>query len=277
MHSFILVVSLIMTSQAFAERIINYRQPEKLVLTVEDVTDQYTNLKKIDLRELTDANKQIVRSSVGKALPKSLAGKSPLAAKPSAASAAPLAGATMMPELDQAELVVDKVINIGTKIWKVIEKGTPILTYSQTTGSAVPKNTKNWTDLENYKEPQTRVMKVSYKNIFGEVVHFVYRVILVAGGSYHGVGSYIGYAAVEPIEMTPSYLYKLTATATVDTVFNKGTSANPVAGMVLTVRWSVSTVTTPLIGSHTFFLDGNGAINVADEAGLVSFSNRGSK
>lgn len=271
-----------MTTQVFAERLMKERKSQQLIMTVEDVTDQYQHLEKIDLRALT--NKAAVRATVGKSFsalagPSSKAAQAPSAAPMSNVSrTSPLGGMTAIPELDQAELVVDKVINIGTKIWKVIEKGTPVLTYSQTTGSAVPQNTKSWTDLENYKEPVTRVMKVSYKNFaFGEVVHFVYRVILVAGGSYHGVGSYIGYAAVEPIEMTPSYLYKLTATASIDNVYNKGTSANPVAGMVLTVRWSVSTIMSPLIGSHTFFLDGNGAINVADEAGQVSFSNRGSK
>ncbi|MFZ3231339.1 MAG: hypothetical protein WA160_14110 [Pseudobdellovibrio sp.] len=171
--------------------------------------------------------------------------------------------------LDVADMALDKIINLGQKVWTVVEKGQPRMSYQNTVASALPENAKSWNDLENWKEPQTKVLSVAYKNFYGvEVVRFTYRIILVAGGDVNGVGSYIGYAAVEPIKMTTAYLYTFNAEAAVMNISNKGTHANPLAGMVLTVRWNVSTLVKKTLGSHTFFLDGTGRIDNAEIAEL---------
>lgn len=167
--------------------------------------------------------------------------------------------------LDLIDLNLDKVINIGTKVWNVVEKGKPIQNYSSTVATALPEGTRSWTDLENWKDPETKVYGVSYKNIYGmEVVRFVYRVILVAGGDVRGIGKYIGYAAIEPVKMETAYLYKFDAVAEVMNVSNKGSHENPLAGMVITLRWDISTILKVSHDSHTFFLDGNGKIQKAD-------------
>lgn len=210
---------------------------------ISDVTNKYDDHRNINLQKLMAPNNMVVSSAA-----KKLSSQTK----------------TINETLDVVDVIVDKIINIGTKVWTVIAKGQPVMGYKNTVASAVPENTKDWTELENYKDPQTKVLKVIYKNLYGaEVVHFTYRIILVAGGSSHGVGNYIGYAAVEPVEMTTGYLYNFDAQASVENVFNKGSSANPVAGMVLTVRWNVSTIVKKTAGSHTFFLDGQGNINMA--------------
>lgn len=168
--------------------------------------------------------------------------------------------------LDQADLIVDKVTNIGAKIWNIVAKGKPVANFQSNMANALPQNATDWLNLENWKDPQTRVMKVSYINYFGvEVVNFTYRVTLVAGGSAHGVGNYIGYVSVEPVQMQASYLYTFDSSAKVDYVFNKGTSANPVGAMVMTISWKASTLVSSAYGSHKLYLDGNGGIRV--EAG----------
>ena len=208
-----------------------------------DVTSQYEEQNKITLKGLSQ-KKQIQHFS------------SP--------ASATLQGAQVVATLEVAEVIVDKVINIGSKIWNVVEKGQPVQNYQNTAASALPQNLGDWTKLENWQEPQTKVVKVIYKNIFGfEVVNFTYRVTTVTGGSYHGVGKYIGYAAVEPVDMSTSYLYNFDAKASVDSVYNKGTEGNPLAGMVLNVRWDVWTLVSKGHGSHQFYLDGAGTIKMA--------------
>lgn len=170
----------------------------------------------------------------------------------------------------QAELIVDKIINIGQKIWNVVEKGKPSATYTSAKASAVPANTTRWDQLENWKAPRSKVISVVYKNLYGaEVVRFIYRINLLYGGSANGIGKYIGYASVEPVEISVSYMYTFNATASVDAVYNMGTNATPLAGMLLSINWTVETVLKKTTQTHTFTLDGNG--NIYDPNGAITF------
>lgn len=175
--------------------------------------------------------------------------------------------------LDQADLIVDKVINIGQKIWNVVEKGKPVANYANLKATALPANTTRWDQLESWQAPRSKVVSVVYKNVYGiEVVRFTYRIILLYGGSVNGVGKYIGYASVEPIEMTTAYMYTFNAKASIETVFNLGTSQNPLAGMILNINWTVETVLKKTTTTHTHNLDGLGNITTPTEK-MINFSN----
>ena len=163
--------------------------------------------------------------------------------------------------LNVADVVVDKVINIGQKIWNVVEKGRPVANYSKSVGTALPARALSWDQLQNWSAPKSKVIGVSYKNVYGvEVVRFVYRIILLYGGDVGGVGRYIGYATVEPMEMKTSYMYTFNAKVSVESVYNMGTSHNPVAGMLLNVSWTVDTVLKKSSESRSYTLDGLGNI-----------------
>jgi len=168
--------------------------------------------------------------------------------------------------LDQVELILDQIINIGQKIWNIIEKGKPVDSFTSTKASALPANTQHWAQLENWKAPQARVIRVAYKNSFGmEVVRFTYRIILLPGGSVKGVGKYIGYAKVEPVEMSTAYLYTFNAKAEVDAVYNLASHKNPLAGMILNVNWTIETLVKKTTVTHTYTLDGLGNITTPAE------------
>lgn len=180
---------------------------------------------------------------------------------------------TLNGTLDQVDLIVDKVINIGQKIWAVVEKGRPVSSYTTSKATALPANALRWDQLENWQAPKSKVISVVYKNMYGiEVVKFTYRIILLYGGSVNGVGKYIGYASVEPLEMTTAYMYTFNASATVDTVFNMGTSKDPLAAMVLNIKWTVETVLKKSTVTHTYTLDGLGNITTPTQ-GLKVFNN----
>ena len=163
--------------------------------------------------------------------------------------------------LTQAEVIVDRIINIGTKIWNVVEAGRPVANYQNNRATALPQGARTWDQLENWQRPRSRVVGITYKNLYGiEVAKMVYRIVLLAGGSVEGKGRYIGYASVEPLEVNTAFMYTMNASANADSVFNLGTRQNPVGGMILNINWTVSTVLMQRTGTATFTLDGNGGI-----------------
>lgn len=168
--------------------------------------------------------------------------------------------------IGKVDLIVDKIINIGQKIWNVVEKGRPVANYSSVSANALPENATRWDQLESWNIPKSKVVNVVYKNVYGiEVIRFTYRIILLYGGSVGGVGKYIGYANVEPLEMTTAYMYTFNVKAAVEAVYNMGTKNNPLAGMLLNISWTVDTVLKKSTMTHTYALDGLGNISVPND------------
>ena len=85
--------------------------------------------------------------------------------------------------------------------------------------------------------------------------------------SVGGVGRYIGYASVQPATVTIPYLTVFDVTTKVESVYNKGTKASPVAGMLLTVNISAQSKI-PLVSKkalgYTYTLDGVGNISTVN-------------
>lgn len=168
--------------------------------------------------------------------------------------------------IDKVDLIVDKIINIGQKIWNVVEKGKPVANYASTSANALPENATRWDQLESWNVPKSKVISVVYKNVYGlEVIRFTYRIVLLYGGTVGGVGKYIGYANVEPLEMTTAYMYSFNVKAAVEAVYNMGTKKNPLAGMILNINWTVETVLKKSTMTHTYALDGLGNITVPSD------------
>lgn len=166
--------------------------------------------------------------------------------------------------LTAADVIVDKVINIGTKVWNVLEKGRAAYNFKNQQANALPEGALRWNQLQRWKSPVSKVYSVVGKNIFGvEIARFDYRVILLAGGDVEGIGRYIGYATVHPADVNVPFLGELDATVKVESVYNLGTKNNPVAGMVMNITLK-STSKIPfapyLEVGQSITLDGNGNI-----------------
>lgn len=163
-------------------------------------------------------------------------------------------------ELDKADILVDKIINIGTKVWTVLEKGQPVANFNQQRATAVPQNIRSWQQLEGWNSPQAKYYQILYKNVYGfEVAKLVYKIIYLTGGTYKGTGKYIGFVSVEPQEFKTAYLYTFNVQAAVESVFNKGTSTHPLAGMIINIKWTVSTLFMKETQSYSYHIDGQGA------------------
>ncbi|MGZ3804930.1 MAG: hypothetical protein ACXVB4_12010 [Pseudobdellovibrionaceae bacterium] len=167
--------------------------------------------------------------------------------------------------IDQAGIIIDKIINLGKKLWAVVETGRPVVNVKTYTANALPKGLKCWTDLTGWQVPQSKVYRVQYENLYGmNVVDFAYRVSFTAGGALKGQGKYITNATIMPADLYVSWGYTFNANAEVPSVFNMGTSDQPVAGMQMLMKWSVDTVMTHAEQAESYFVGGDNTMKAME-------------
>ena len=171
--------------------------------------------------------------------------------------AAPLADETGV--LDDVGVSLDKIINIGKKVWDIVAKGKPVVSLKTDVAHALPAGVTCWRDLTNWSMPQAKTYEVSYKNVYGfEVVHFSYRVVYTSGGSFKNTGKYLTQATIMPANVYVAWGFQLDALAEVPLVMNMGSVESPVAGMQLDMKWKV---TSPLAESQmteSYAISGDG-------------------
>lgn len=156
------------------------------------------------------------------------------------------------------DLDLNAIINLGQKIWGLIQSNKAVVNAKTQSASGLPAGIKCWDQLENWRPPRSEVYKVSYANAFGfNVVDLEFALIYSYGGQVNGVGAYLTNATVQYRKLDVSWGFTVDANVEVPMVTNVGKSSNPVAGMELTVRWKIDSL------SHTertesFFIFGDG-------------------
>lgn len=159
--------------------------------------------------------------------------------------------------LNQVELIVDQIINIGKKIFAVVQAGKPVVNMKLDTANALPKGLTCWSDLTGWNMPESKVYQVDYKNGFGmNVVSFAYRVTYTAGGSANGVGQYITNATFQPANVNVAWGFQLDAEAAIPSVFNTGSKESPVAGMQMNMAWKVTSPVKENQMTDSYFVSG---------------------
>lgn len=162
-------------------------------------------------------------------------------------------------ELDETDVILDKIINIGKKIWALVDSGRPKYNVKIDIAHALPQGIHCWTDLENWQAPQSKSWKVTYENkLGGKVVEFIYRVSYIAGGQFKGQGHYITQATISPAEIYVAWGYTFNVEGSVPSVFNMGTQANPIAGMQMNVKWTIDTMMNHHEVQDQFYINGLG-------------------
>jgi hypothetical protein len=159
--------------------------------------------------------------------------------------------------LNQVELIVDQIINIGKKIFAVVQAGKPVVNMKLDTANALPKGLTCWSDLTGWAMPESKVYQVDYTNGFGmTVVSYSYRVTYTAGGSADGVGKYITNATFQPANVNVAWGFQLDAEAAIPSVFNTGTKQAPVAGMQMNMAWKVTSPVKENQMTESYFVSG---------------------
>lgn len=158
-------------------------------------------------------------------------------------------------------MILDRIINIAEKIWTIIEKNKPVVDVKSQYATAVPDGTSNWSQLDSWKPPRGTIYGLTAKNTYGvTVIDIRYQVLRTYGGQYKGKGRYLTAVTVEPLRVDVMWGYKLSMTAeTPDSgLVNVGTKEDPIAGMLATLRWRISTTIKDSQGKGVYFLQGDG-------------------
>lgn len=161
----------------------------------------------------------------------------------------------------QLEVEIDTIINIGKKIWAIVEAGKPVVNVQLNTASAMPAGIKGWQQLAGWKTPSSSTYRVHYTNLYGmNVVDFSYRVMFTYGGSYNGLGRFVTGATIVPAALDVAWGYSFKANVEVPTVVNIGTVENPVGGIQMNVNWEVGTVIKNSQTRTSYFVNGLGQL-----------------
>jgi hypothetical protein len=160
--------------------------------------------------------------------------------------------------INALEVVVDQIINIGKKIFAVIDAGKPQVDIRMDSANALPKGLTCWSDMTGWQVPQSKSYNVQYENAYGmTVVDFTYRVVFTAGGSVDGTGQYITNATFMPADLHVAWGYKFSANAQIPSVYNMGTRQAPIAGMQMNLAWKVDTIVTHEEATESFAVSGD--------------------
>lgn len=165
----------------------------------------------------------------------------------------------------QLEVEIDTIINIGKKVWAIVEAGKPVVNVQLNSASAMPAGIKGWQQLAGWQTPRSSTYRVHYTNLYTmNVVDFSYRVMFTYGGSYNGQGRYVTGATIVPAALDVAWGYSFKANVEIPTVVNMGTVQNPVGGIQMNVNWEVGTVIKNSQTRASYFVDGLGQLKQLD-------------
>ncbi|MFZ4403042.1 MAG: hypothetical protein ACOYOK_02975 [Pseudobdellovibrionaceae bacterium] len=153
---------------------------------------------------------------------------------------------------------LDNIVNFGTKVWSLIEKGQPVVNLQLQTANALPQGLTTSNELAGWQDPNASAYSIEYQNLYGmTVVRFDFKLSFIAGGSYNGKGKYIINATVIPAKVDVAWGFTFNAAANVPAVFNTGTKEDPVSGMQLQIKWDLSTALKHTEQTESFYISGD--------------------
>lgn len=203
-------------------------------VTIKDVTAQYKEIQ---------GNENILGDTCGNQSP--LNTKNKISANP----------------LDQLDIYLDQIINIGKKIWSIVEAGKPSVNVKLDTANALPRGVSCWTDMAGWSAPQSKVYAIQYVNHLEiPVVDFTYRVLYTPNGNANGVGQYITNAGFVPALVSVAWGFSFDASADVPSVFNHGTKEAPIAGMQMNINWKMNSVVVNEQITRSYFVTGDNTL-----------------
>lgn len=154
-----------------------------------------------------------------------------------------------------------EIINIGLKIWKIIEDNKPVVNLNLQRASALPSGLKDWSEMENWSDIQAREYQVSYINGFKkEVVKMNILMTYSYGGTFNSRGQYLSQVGVLVKDLEVDWGFTVQAETEVARVVNAGTRENPLALMEMNLKWSVKSVMKQIHEGLHFAIKGNGEV-----------------
>lgn len=144
--------------------------------------------------------------------------------------------------VDDGEVDLATIVNIGEKVWKVIQDNKAVLNTKTTYANALPKGL-NGSDLENFSSPQFRSFRMYGKNLFGMTVYDVtYTVVHRYGGTFEGKGKYVENVTVLPHQVSALWGYNVNMLVSNVSASNVGSKESPIGSVMMEMYFRVSTV-----------------------------------
>lgn len=162
---------------------------------------------------------------------------------------------------EDPSVILDHIINIGTKIWNIIEKNKPVVDVKTQYATALPQGLTHWDSLSGWKPPKGTVYGFYAKNSYGmTVINVKYQVLRTYGGSYKGKGAYLTAVTIEPLQVDVAWGYHFSLSVEIpdSSIVNAGTDADPVAGMMANIHYQISTPVKDSQGKAIYYVQGDG-------------------
>jgi hypothetical protein len=139
-------------------------------------------------------------------------------------------------------VIIDQIINLGQKIWAIIEKNHPVVNINYQYANALPAGVKSSSELEGFSDLVFRSYRMYGKNLFGVTVYDVtYTLVHRYGGSYLGKGRYLENVTVLPHNVEVAWGYKVSLDVNNVSVLNVGTKDKPVGAVTMGLEFNVHT------------------------------------
>jgi hypothetical protein len=176
---------------------------------------------------------------------------------------------TVNDRIDTAGRVISvarDLVALGEAIYELVKKGKPTNVTEYAPISVIPKDpdTKEAVDLfdlEGFSMPVERAYVAKVKNGTGkEVVNFTYKVLFSYGGSYNGAGKYLTGVIIVPQSVVTSFGWEFNASMKMSGMMNHGSKADPVAGVMLTLKYQMNGWSTAYERNDTIHVTGRGEI-----------------
>ena len=159
--------------------------------------------------------------------------------------------------LGEVIVIVDQLIALGKKVWPIVEAGRPVSNVKLGTISVLPAT--QGVELEGWSAPRNRKYRLVYENVYGwDVITFEFTVHYQYGGHNNGVGKYLDAVTVTANFVDVTWGFDFSAQTRLVKVTNRGTRANPVAGVTLEVSQIAKTVVSDMKSTSTFHISGDG-------------------
>ncbi len=188
---------------------------------------------------------------------------------PTAQAPLPSSQPTVGDRMDTAGKVISvakDLVALGQDIYALVQKGKPTNTTDFAPIAIVPrdpisKEAVSPFDMENCSMPATKKYVTTIKNSTGgEGVRFEYMVVFTYGCSYNGNGKFIQSAMVQPVSVKTAYGWDFSASMKLANILNYGSKDQPVAGAMITIKYSMNSWHTAFERNDTIHMTAKGDI-----------------
>ncbi|MDO8806048.1 MAG: hypothetical protein Q7R35_16650 [Elusimicrobiota bacterium] len=164
-------------------------------------------------------------------------------------------------DLNSVLVSIETIVNIASKVWKLIQANVPVANIDTKYATAYPQGVTAASQLSQWSKPKSYVYGFYAENLYGSVmIDCKYKVSFAYNGAYKGAGKYLTAVAVTPTVASVGWGYKFYMSASVpdSTITNVGTDKDPIAAMQMKLSWKMATVLKEVNGVSVYYVQGDG-------------------